>query len=73
MDKKKEVKNAGVQIGIERQGIMSAIITDSVGDLIAKSMMTNDLIKEGWTVMFEPFHDNENIIQMKFTRGWHTQ
>lgn len=63
---------ANEQARIEHQGIHSEIKTDSIGDLIAKSMMTNDLIREGWKVIFEPFVDNENIIQIKFTRTWET-
>lgn len=57
---------------IEKQGVHSKIITDFNDDLIAKSMMANDLVKEGWQICFEPSEDNDKRILIKFTRLWET-
>ena len=60
------------KVKIEKQGIHACIITDFHGDLIAKSMMANDLVKEGWKIHFELSEHTDKRILIKFTRWWET-
>ena len=63
---------ANEQAKIEHQGIHACVVTDFNGDLIAKSMMANALVTEGWKVSFEPSEHNDKRILIKFTRVWET-
>lgn len=57
---------------IEHQGIFSSIETDFNDDLIAKSMMANDLVNQGWKIHFEPSKHNDKRILIRFTKSWET-
>ncbi|MCG7851265.1 MAG: hypothetical protein MIO92_01950 [Methanosarcinaceae archaeon] len=53
---------------IKKQGVFSEIgIPLNNSDFIAKSMMANDLVQEGWRMNFV---NEEGIIKVKFYRSW---
>lgn len=57
---------------IEHQGIFASVVIDFDGDLIAKSMMANNLVREGWEISFELSEHNSKRILIKFKRSWET-